>query len=66
MGKCQYRGCDKDLSPGRRKYCSDFCRYWENQCKKDSRGTGKPFSVAQHLRMVRAAREQWKSDVRYN
>jgi len=61
--KCQYRGCDKGLPSGRRKYCSDRCRYWENQCKKE---TVKSFSAAQHLRMVRAEKKQKRSDVRYN
>lgn len=63
MSKCQYRGCGNQLPPGNRKYCSDRCRYWENQCKKD---TVKPFPTAQHLRMARAARKQKNSDVRYN
>jgi len=61
--KCHYRGCDNDIPRGRRKYCSDRCRYWENQCK---RGGGKGVSVAQHLRMARAERGQHKRDVRFN
>lgn len=34
MNNCKNRNCDKEVS-GRRKYCSDFCKYWENQLKKD-------------------------------
>ena len=34
MNTCKKRNCEKEVS-GRKKYCSDSCKYWEGQLRKD-------------------------------
>jgi hypothetical protein len=34
MKICKHRNCDKEVA-GRKQYCGDFCKYWENQLRKD-------------------------------
>ena len=60
--KCQYVGCDNELTGRRKKYCSDRCRFWQNSINNEKH---KPFSVSQHLRMNKPGRAK-KLDVRYN
>ena len=67
MKKCGYRGCDNEVS-GRKKYCSDFCKYWEGQCRKTTKGWG---SKNSQMRLNKAAARYAKNaakgnTVRYN
>jgi len=59
--KCVY--CGKDLPARKRKYCNELCRFRFLSIESDK---PEKFSVAQHLRIIRAGRAQRRSDVRYN
>lgn len=52
--------CDKVLPDRKRKYCSDLCKYRYNSYINDSPSK---FSLSQHLRMMRAGKNQRKGKI---
>jgi len=61
--------CGKQLPKRKKKFCSDNCKFWYHQAKKQESGEDyKPYSKAQNLRMLRAGRAQraGRIGVRYN